>query len=156
MSTENEQMRKAIKRILLPALQSRGYVGSASDMRRASEGGLDLLAIQFAKYGGQFILEFARRERGPLHASWGEVIPEDKLTVAHVRPTMRARLQRIDAPADDTFRGFCFAGYGDDRARYDALAMHVTALLSQVDDWLDRGSAGDHVLPLGGPPASPA
>ncbi|HEU4846173.1 MAG TPA: DUF4304 domain-containing protein [Burkholderiaceae bacterium] len=147
---ENTYMRKALKRVLLPALQARGYTGSAADLRRASDDSLDLLAIQFGKYGGQFILEFARRERGPLHASWGEVIPEEKLTVAHVMVTRRARLQQVDAPPDDTFRGFRFAGFGDDRARYDALALHVAALLPQVDAWLERGSVGEHVFPLGG------
>lgn len=77
MSREGDLMRKALKRALLPELKLLGFDGTSSSFQRKSDKALDLLSIQYWKYGGQFILEFARRERGDLHTSWGEVIPEE-------------------------------------------------------------------------------
>lgn len=138
-------MRKALKRLLLPELNRLGFRGSTSKFQRTSSDWLDLLSIQYWKYGGQFILEFARCERGALHTSWGEVIPEEKLEVAYVGPSQRARLEQRGPTSGEGFRGFKFSGFGEDTARYEALAAEVTALLPQVEEWLTNGTAGEHI-----------
>ena len=148
MSREGDLMRKALKRELLPQLKLHGFVGATSSFQRKSDNTLDLLSIQYWKYGGQFILEFARRERGELQTSWGEVVPEEKLDVAHVRPTRRARLQRNDEVFEELFRGFKFEGFGEDQAKYDALAKQVASLLPQVNAWLETGVSGENVHSL--------
>lgn len=140
-------MRRAFKRLLLPALQDLGFHGRGSTFQRALPQSLDLLSIQYWKYGGEFLLECARRERGPLHTSWGEVVPEEKLDVAYVDPRQRARLEQRGPTAGPGFQGFCFAGFGEDVARYEGLAAQVVALLPEVDAWLAHGRAGTHLRP---------
>ena len=138
-------MRKALKRCLLPKMKRLGFSGSGSKFQRTSTDWLDLVSIQYWKYGGQFILEFARRERGALHTSWGEVVPEEKLDVAYVSPSLRARLEQRGADSGEGFRGFKFSGFAEDTARYEALAAQVAALLPQVEEWLQSGKAGEHI-----------
>lgn len=149
MSREGDLMRKALRRHLVPALQQLGFTGTPSTFRRAGDGWIDLLSVQHWKYGGEFILEFARRgERGPLHTSWGETVPEEKLDVAYLDPMQRARLQQrsfVASAADGGFGGFRFQGFGEDPRAYDALAGEVVALLPQVDAWLQTRRAGSHV-----------
>jgi hypothetical protein len=145
MSREGDLMRKALKRFLLPEVKRLGFSGSASKFQRTSTDWLDLLSIQYWKYGGEFVLEFARRERGALHTSWGEVIPEERLDVAYVNPLQRARLEQRGPASEEGFRGFKFSGFGEDIARYEALASEVAALLPQVDEWLQSGTAGEHI-----------
>jgi hypothetical protein len=149
MSLEGELMRKALKKVLLPELNRIGFTGTSSNFQRRSAENLDLLSIEYWKYGGQFILEFARSKRGALNTSWGEVVQEEKIGVAHISPLQRARLQRTLEASEDLFRGFKFSGFGEDLAKYIALAHEVAALLPQVNAWLESGAAGENIHTLG-------
>jgi hypothetical protein len=148
MSREGDFMRKALRKHLIPGLAAAGFAGKSIHFMRLSEESQDLLAVQYWKYGGSFILEFGRRARGPLHTSWGPVIPEEQLEVAYLPLADRARLQARDAAPDDLFAGFRFAGFGDDLARYERLAMRVTGHLPQVEAWLCRREVGPDVVRL--------
>ena len=148
MSRDGDRMRKALRRHVLPALAAMGFTGKASHFQRAGDAHLDLLSIQYWKYGGEFILEFARTQRGDLHTSWGDVVPEAKLEVAYVAPSSRARLVQSPRGGASGFGGFRFDAFGEDAAAYDALARDVAALLPQVDAWLERREAGSHVRPF--------
>jgi hypothetical protein len=148
MAYEDTLMRKSLKKILVPALKETGFNGKGWNFQRSS-GSLDLLSVQFWKYGGQFILEAARQPRGDFHTSWGEVVPEAQVTVAHISPHKRARLEQLDTAA--AFSWFTFQDFGDDQSRYDALARQVIELLPQLEHWLDTNEAGTHVRPLVGP-----
>ena len=145
MSREGDLMRKAIRRHLVPALAGIGFSGKSSNFQRLLPHHQDLLAIQYHKYGGAFILEFGRRERGHLQTSWGPIVPEDKLEVMYLLPTQRGRLQEAESQAQDLFSGFSFQGFGEDLGKYEALARRVAALLPQVDAWLATGSKGPNV-----------
>ena len=145
MSRESDLMRKALKRHLFPALADYGFTGKSSKFQRLLPDWQDLLAIQYHKYGGSFILEFGRRERGPFHTSWGPVIPEEKLEVIYLLPAQRGRLQETEAEAQDIFAGFSFQGFGEDINKYEALAKRVATLLPQVDAWLSSGTKGANV-----------
>jgi len=149
MSREGNLMRKAIKRYLLPALERLGFTGTSSKFQRLLPESQDLLAIQYHKYGGSFILEFGRRERGSLHASWGAVVPEEKLEVIYLPVTMRARLQETEVEADDGFAGFSFRDFGEDENKYDNLAKRLAGLLPQIDAWLSTGAKGPNVHTFG-------
>ena len=142
MSREGDLMRKALRRHLLPALASLGFTGKSSKFQRLLPDSQDLLSIQYHKYGGSFILEFGRRERGPLHTTWGSVVPEEKLEVIYLLPTQRGRLQEAEAEGQDLFAGFSFQGFGEDTGKYEALASRVATLLPQVDAWLSSGTKG--------------
>lgn len=148
MTDSNRLMRAAIKKVLLPQLKPGGFTGSGYDFRRARPEWLDLLALQWGKHGGEFILEFARRPRGPMTASWGAVFQEQELTVAHTHPLERARLQPSVAPTGSGLCGFEFAHFGDEKAQYEQLVVMVVGLLPQVEDWLRNGNAGTCVRPV--------
>ncbi|SDX45614.1 hypothetical protein [Thiocapsa roseopersicina] len=112
---------------------------------RLRDDALDLLSIQYWKNGGSFILEFGRRGRGPLQTAWGPVIPEESLDVVYLPVRDRARIQERDAPPDDTFAGFSFAGFGEDVAKYERLALRVARSFPQVDAWLSRREIGPDI-----------
>lgn len=151
MSREGDLMRRAIKRILAPALQAHGFVARGPGHQRVEGPWLDLLSLQYWKYGGEFVLEFARRARGPLQTSWGPLVAEEDLDVAYVNPLDRARLRPTASVAGPSLQGFHFAGFGEDPERYLALATEAAALLPQVDAWLRDGHAGPGVRPLRAP-----
>ena len=150
MSREGDLMRKALRKHLFPALAAAGFVGKSIHFMRLRDDSQDLLSIQYWKYGGSFILEFGRRDRGPLLTAWGPVIPEESLEVAYLPVRDRARLQERDAPPDDTFAGFSFTGFGEDVAKYEQLALRVASDLPQVDAWLSRREVGPDIAPFAG------
>jgi len=144
MALEDTLVRKSLKKFLLPALKDMGYNGKGWEFQRQSSS-LDLLSVQFWKYGGQFILEAARQPRGDLHTSWGEVVPESQLTVAHAPTLKRARLGPVEGAGDSWF---VYSAFGDDQSRFDALARRVTELLPQLEHWLNTKEVGTHVRPF--------
>jgi hypothetical protein len=145
MSREGDLMRNALRRRFVPAITGRGFIGSGSTFRRVDPRWLDLVTIQYWKYGGQFILEFARLARNEPRLL-APVASEGEIGIEHVLPRQRARLeQREDADADG-FRGFRFGGFGEEKNRYEALADQVVELLPQVDAWLESGIRGSHIF----------
>ena len=149
MSREGDLMRSALKKVLLPELSRMGFTGTGSNFQRRSAQSLDLLSVQYWKHGGQFILEFARGKRGALKTSWGDVVQEEAIGVAHISPLQRARLQQTLETTEELFRGFKFSGFGEDPAKYTALANEVASLLPQVNAWLESGAAGENIHTLG-------
>ena len=149
MSRQGDLMRKAIKRHLLPVLERLGFTGTAAKFQRLLPESQDLLAIQYHKYGGSFILEFGRRERGSLPTSWGPIVPEEKVEVMHLPVMMRARLQETEIEADGLFFGFVFRDFGADAEPYDLLAQRVAGLVPQIDAWLSTGVKGPNVHTFG-------
>ncbi|MEN9868171.1 MAG: hypothetical protein RL748_3761, partial [Pseudomonadota bacterium] len=106
MASNGDHMRNALKRFLLPEIADFGFVGKPVAFHRVRDNYHDLLSIQYWKYGGKFILEFARRERGPFVTSWGPVIPEEKLEIGYIDVLQRARLEQCGPRAGKGFRGF--------------------------------------------------
>ena len=146
MSREGDLLRKSLRRFVIPELVRLSFVGKTSSFQRTGLDFLDLLSVQYWKYGGEFILEFGRRERGDLLTSWGVLVPEAKIDVAYVNVLQRARLVR-DTRAEG-FRGFRFEGFGEDTSAYDSLAEYVATLLPQVDTWLNSREVGPNISPF--------
>jgi hypothetical protein len=144
MSREGDLMRRAIKRRLQPAIEHLGFVGKLPSMQRKNPDSLDVLGIQYWKYGGEFILEFGRCELGDRHNPWG-VVPEAKIQYGHLNPLERARLEQRGPNIGKGFRGFSFQGFGEDIGKYEALVEEVIPLLPQIDAWLEKRGAGSHV-----------
>ena len=138
-------MRKSLKRHLIPELARIGFSGGALHFQRLEPETQDLLSLQYWKYGGEFILEFARRPRGPFATSWGPIVPENKLDVAYINPLDRARLQQAGKSAGQHMRGFTYEIFGDDIAQYECLAKQVASLVPHIDDWLRHGNTSAHV-----------
>lgn len=142
-------MRRELKKVVVPALQGMGFTGKGLFFQRPRDEFLDLLDFQYWKYGGEFILEFARRPRGDLQTYWGELIPEPKITASHVPPLERARLEQWGPTTGEFMRGFAYAGFGEARDKYESLAVQVASLLPQVDEWLRSGKVGTHLHTFG-------
>lgn len=58
MPNRNEML-AALKAHLLPVLRERGFKGSLPHLRRLRKERIDLMTIQFDKYGGGFVVEIA-------------------------------------------------------------------------------------------------
>jgi hypothetical protein len=145
MSRSGDLMRRALRRFWLPEMVRLGFVGKTSTFQRLGVDFQDLLSLQYWKYGGEFVLEFARRERGPFVTSWGPVIPEEKLDVAYISPLLRARLEQRGPASGEYLRGFDFSSFGEDTLKYEVLAKQVASLLPEVDEWLKNGRNGEHI-----------
>lgn len=151
MSSANRTIKAALKRRLVPHLIAAGFTGSYPDFRRRDGGRLHLLSVQFDKWGGGFMLEFASQPGGDLTMAWGEVVPEARLTTAYAAIADRARLLAVrtaGATAGD-LRESWFRFEGLDPSGCDALVGQVIALLPQVDAWLRTRQPGPNISTFG-------
>jgi len=143
-------MRRALKQRFVPKLDQLGFAGRANSFQRILPNAQDLLSLQHWKYGGEFILEFARRERGALVSSWGKTVSEEEIEVAYIDPRHRARLEQVGPSAGAHLQGFDFSSFGTEFSKYEALANQVAELLADVDAWLRERRPSQHVRTLGG------
>lgn len=142
MANASDLMKRALKDVFLPELARRGFVGSRNEYQRRGET-LDLLSIQHWKYGGAFTVELAQCPRGAMTMSWGDVVPEEKLTTAHISPTMRARLHSDQEAFPAAW--FHFASFGDDPAKYRELSQRLVELLPSVEAWYAARTEAPHL-----------
>lgn len=135
--------RRLIKKKLVPLLEKDGFIGIFPDYRRFGDKALHLLAFEFNKYGGSFFLELACVPRGDLEMSWGEVVLEQDLTVAHTNFESRARLQQngwANSLSDDWFQ---YQNLSE--PEIEKLVSGVGDLLSQVNDWFVDRTVGKNI-----------
>jgi hypothetical protein len=95
-----ENMNEALKEIFLPALRSAGFKGTLPHFRRTRKECIDLLTIQFDKYGGGFVVEISKCNLEGMTTYWGKVIPPTKVTAHDMHPNQRHRLGS-PAPGQD-------------------------------------------------------
>lgn len=141
--SQTRDARMILKRTLVPELESAGFQGKFPEFRRIEGGELQLLSIVFDKNGGGFFLEFSKSSPGDMETSWGEVVPERELTVAHTPVESRARLQQKgdrNSLSEDWFRYEKLSANELDR-----LVLHVVDLLPQISDWLREKRVGQNI-----------
>jgi hypothetical protein len=85
-------MRESLHKILVPELRSRGFKGSLPHFKRFRESCVDLLAIQFNKYGGSFVVEIGSCSLEGVRIWGGELIPAEKARCHHLPWELRLRL----------------------------------------------------------------
>ena len=142
------KLRASTKRILEPAMSAQGFAVRYPHFQRKRDGHLELVSLQHDKWGGGFVLEFAKHAAGDLETSWGERVPEAEIGVAYTDPATRARLlatTRHSNTPEDYFRHESFA---EDRVRRDALVSEVVRLLPQVFEWFENGAVGPNISPF--------
>ena len=140
------KLRSSTRRILEPAMAELGFRIRYPHFQRTRNGELELVSLQHDKWGGGFILEFAKHAAGDLQTSWGETVPEEKIDVAYTNPATRARLLATTERNDDRLNYFRYDPKADDRASTDALVEQMVRLLPQVIEWFESGLAGPNVL----------
>lgn len=133
MSDSRDSMLAALKRVVVPDLRTRGFRGSIPHFRRERTKQIDLLAIQFSRWGGEFVVELARAPVEGLTLQSGKVIPPDKLRAYHV--VSRLRLGAANTNSDHWFK-FGGARAPDD---FDRVARQVLPLLETQGEayWRD-------------------
>jgi hypothetical protein len=146
IQTPAKRMSAALKLELVPALKARGFVGQFPRFRRDRPGTVQFLAIFYDKDATRFFLEFGSHERGDKTTSWGEVVPECKLVLEHVRFDHRARLQARCEGGSLAADWFAFGAFLED-SEFRSLAASVSKLLPQVEAWLESGIVSPNVSP---------
>jgi hypothetical protein len=126
MSEERDQMKAALRRDFIPALRAAGFRGSLPHFRRVSPDRTDLLAVQFSKWGGSFVLELAQAPAGEFETPYGKRIPAERLTSFDAALAERCRLGPTTA-GDSWFRYD-----GDAPDRFDEAARAAAGLLPQA------------------------
>src|SRR5262250_3254261 len=122
-----DQMTSSLKDVLVPELKQRGFKGSMPHFRRATNDRIDLLTIQFDKWGGGFVIEISKCAPNGIRMAWGEEISPRKVTARDVNPHNRLRL---GAPRE-----------GDHWFRFDKgfstkeVAKQATSYLAEADRW---------------------
>ena len=137
--------RRRIRKVLVPHIENRGFVGKHPNFQRVEGDRLHLLAIVYDKHGGGFALEFARTTPGPFDAPWGETVPQCELEIGHTPPETRARLVRTTGGSgvyEDFFR---FDRRGMDETACGLLIEDAVGKFEQVDEWLRSGKKGENI-----------
>jgi hypothetical protein len=96
-SNERLAMTNALKKIVVPYLREQGFKGSFPHFRRQNENQIDLITLQFNRYGGSFVVELAVCAAEGVTMSWGEEIPPNKVTAHDINDRYRLRENIKDA-----------------------------------------------------------
>lgn len=141
MSDSRANMIAALRRVLAPELRRRAFRGSVPHFRRLLAARIDLLTVQFSRWGGEFVVEIAKAPPGGVTMHWGELVPPAKLDAHHIDPDRRLRLGTSPTRSDHWFK-FDSARTAAD---FDVVAAQVIPFLdSQAEPyWLTSGDDGE-------------
>jgi hypothetical protein len=126
MSTTTDQMKKALREIVVPRLRERGFTGSFPHFRRRRIDRIDLLTFQFNRHGGGFIIEIGQCPPEGYTTYWGKPKAADEVTAWDLSPRERARVQPQAGTGTDSW--FCF----DDLA-FSRTAEAVLPFIEQAE-----------------------
>ena len=126
-------MNQALKTVFVPVLRELGFKGSLPRFRRHRNDRVDLLTIQFDRYGGGFVVEISRCGTEGMTTYWGKHIPATKATAHDLHPDERHRL-RSPAPNVDG-RWFRF----DNGTRPQAVAEDLCTYVDEAERWWAAG-----------------
>ena len=155
MTDHRTRMMAAFKSRFVPALRERGFVGAFPHFRRPRPERLDLLTVQFNKYGGSFVVELGRcGPEGLTEGPWQD-LPVEKINVGHL---FHERRRLTPRDLHKGWRGAEWFEFGpantDDpepagpQDDYDALADQTLKAFDEVgESWLARPAAPDTGAP---------
>ena len=124
---KSDDMIAALKRVFVPALRARGFKGSFPHFRRPNNEQIDLLTVQFDRWGGGFVVEIAKCDPEGVTTHWGKKIPPNKVSAWDVGKRYRLG-SPFTAEGDHWFRF-------DDGTPVDAVARSVLVYLNEADRW---------------------
>ena len=122
-------MVSSLKRLLVPALRERGFKGSLPHFRRPMTDRIDLLTVQFDKWGGGFVIEVSKCAPDGITTYWGKQIPPNRVTAWDMHPDQRHRLGSPKVGVDGHWFRF------DDGTPTDFIANQATLFLEEADRW---------------------
>jgi len=132
---KRDDMISSLKKVFVPALRERGFKGSLPHFRRPLEDRIDLLTIQFDRWGGGFVIEISKCPPVGITLLWGEHVPPNRVRAWDVNPPYRPRLG-APRPQDD---GHWFRF--DDGTPTDKVATLAVSYLREADEWWGRADS---------------
>src|SRR5690242_16065722 len=127
MSVDRDSMRRSLQAHLVPALRDRGFTGSLPHFRRIRPHQIDLLSVQFDKYGGGFCVELAKCEPEGVTTLWGTKIPPEEVISTNVLARLRLGSNPAAQQFDHWFR------YDGGQSPDEVAKVVVQLLASQAD-----------------------
>jgi len=85
-------MDRMLKEIFVPELRARDFTGSFPHFRRIRSDRIDLVTVQYSRYGGEFVVELSQCGPEGVMADRGRAAPPDKVTAHHLFSPDRYRL----------------------------------------------------------------
>jgi Domain of unknown function (DUF4304) len=134
MSEAQDQMKKALKNVVVPRLRERAFVGSFPHFRRRLLNRIDLLTFQFDRHGGGFVIEISQSPLEGITTHWGKEIPPEKVTAWDLPPKQRARLKPQKGSGTDSWFRYDAVTTKDDFTR---MAESVLPCLADVENMLN-------------------
>jgi hypothetical protein len=92
MSASRDKMINALRQIVVPTLRDMQFKGTFPHFKRPRESQMDLLAFQFSRWGGSFVIEVAWCDPKGWLKRTGEIVEPDEVRVNHINPKQRLRL----------------------------------------------------------------
>jgi hypothetical protein len=83
MSAARDEMIRALKAEFVPVLKALGFEGRFPHFKRTSPASIDLLMVQFNRYGGSFVVEIATAPLNGITYRNGNHVPVENLEVGH-------------------------------------------------------------------------
>jgi hypothetical protein len=134
MARERKMMDNALKKIVVPYLRERGFIGSLPHFRRKNETNIDLITFQFNRWGGSFVVELATCPKAGVTTYWGEQIPSNKVKAHDI--TERFRLGAETKDEDGIWFDFEAANTEEE---FEVVASSVIYLLNISDPlWITK------------------
>ncbi|MBT2606396.1 DUF4304 domain-containing protein [Bacillus sp. ISL-53] len=131
-SNDRKMMDTALKQVVIPILREQGFKGSFPHFRRFNENNIDLITLQFNKWGGSFVVELATWPKEETTMYWGEKTPPNKVTAHHMDERFRLGAKCLE---DDGI-WFSYENAVTD-ADYEKVAESVLKLLKTSDEsWI--------------------
>lgn len=123
----NKNMVLALKSLVVPVLRERSFKGSFPHFRRFRERHIDLLTIQFDKWGGGYIIEVSCCGPDGIVTHWGEHIPPQR-----VRAWDLDHRHRLGSPGPGVDgRWFRF----DSSESCEQVARNTLPYLEEAEEW---------------------
>jgi len=128
MATKQEMI-SSLKKLFVPALRERGFKGSLPHFRRPMKDRIDLLTIQFDKWGGGFVIEVSNCAPEGVVMPWGEHVEPKRVRAWDVYPPNRPRLGYPKSGEDGHW--FRYDGW----TGTDKVAQQAVSYLEEADEW---------------------
>jgi hypothetical protein len=79
----NKRVKEFLNEWITPSLRDRGFTGTFPILRRVRNDQLDILEVQFSKYGNGFRLNLGVCPASGVVTTWGEAISPNDVTTAY-------------------------------------------------------------------------
>jgi len=126
---KRDDMISSLKSIFVPALRERGFKGSLPHFRRPTSDRIDLITIQFDRWGGGFVIEVSKCAPEGITMPWGKHIVPSRVRAWDVYPPHRPRLGAPRLGEDGHWFRF------DDGTPTDKAAKLAVSYLEEAEEW---------------------